>query len=125
MRLIIIFLFLISTASFAADNLCDYLSGSWAGTYIFLHNKDCRGNRGCTHLMSVDIKRLSTYSIQFQADLTLQMGQRVQVNFTCQNSTLFFPDYPDSVSKLACGNGACMIKYQDAIASSTILHVIA
>jgi hypothetical protein len=94
------------------------------GTYTFLHNKDCRENRGCTHLMDVDIKCASTYSIEFQANLTLQMGKQVHVNFTCQNSTLFFPDYPDSVNEFTCGNGACMVKYQDSMVSSTIMHVI-
>lgn len=123
-RLISIVFFLSTQAVASTDNLCNYLAGSWAGTYIFLDHKDCRENRGCTHIMTAEVKRQSTYSIEFQADLMLQMGKQVHVNFTCQNSTLFFPDYPDSATKFACANGACMIKYQDQMVSSTVMHVV-
>lgn len=116
------FTFLSFTAR--AENLCQYLPGSWFGSYTFLHYPDCKENRGCNHLMDVNITRPSIYSIEFQADLTLQMGKQVQVKFNCQNSTITFPNYTTAITSFSCANGACFIKYQDDNVAATIIHVV-
>lgn len=117
-----LFIWAICMPNALAENLCMYLSGFWAGSYTYLHHRDCREYNGCTHLASGEVTFISHG--QYQVDLTLQRGERVLANFSCENSTISIPSKPNSINELTCANGACFVKYQDDKVSATVIHVV-